>query len=75
MNATANLGLERAGAVIAEPGPDVDILDPLRPGRGEEHLAVDPTVPPLVLVLDVARVAPLHDGARQRVGPEPHVTR
>ena len=39
--------------------------------RVQEHRAGDPTVPPLVLVLDVGRVGPLHDPERERVRPGP----
>ena len=49
--------------------PDVGEID--RPGRVQEDRPRDPAMPPLVLVLDVGRVRPLHDAQRQRVRARP----
>ena len=44
-----------------------NIRDTSLPGRIQIHPAVDPAHPPLVLVLDEARVRPLHDDTGERV--------
>ena len=70
--ADPDLEVQRAGPeVVGEPGDRPDVGEVDRSGRVQEHRAGDPAVPPLVLVLDVRRVRPLHDPQRQRVRARP----
>ena len=52
-----------------------DVGDVLARRRVQEHVARQAAVPPLVLVLDVGRVGPLHDAPRQRVLARPQPIR
>ncbi len=57
--------------VLGEPADRPDVGEMGRPGRVQDHGPADAAVPPLVLVLDVGRVGPLHDAQRQAVGARP----
>ena len=55
--------------VVFELPPGEHVGDVGRAGRVEEHLAGDARVPPLVLVLDEARIRPAHDRGQELVRP------
>ena len=55
----------------AESGDRADVGEVDGAGRVQEDRTADPAVPPLVLVLDVGRVGPLHDARAERVRSRP----
>ena len=66
--AHAHVEIERARRPVRlEPGVRAHVGEVDGPGGVQEHGAGDPAVPPLVLVLDVRGVGPLHDGQPEGV--------
>jgi hypothetical protein len=64
--------VQRPGAqVVGQPRGRDDVRDVDAVGHVQVHAPGDAAVPPLILVLDVGGVRPLHDGQPQDVGPAP----